>query len=1446
MKSAEHTASASPHQQKQAKPFFSKSGGDVFAREQTPFFSKRSSIQTKLTVGQPNDKYEQEADATADKVVQRLSSKDHVQNKPDIPGGITPFVQTKCAECEKEEKLQKKEEHEEKDKLNKKEEEKKEEQKPLQRKPIFESDADENKIQRKCDGCENEEKLQKKEEHEGKDKKLQKKDEDKKEEREQLNRKPIFESEGDQSGIQKKCAECEKEDTVQKATYDAVQLKSNQDHSSSAADTFIESGIQSGKGSGSVLPKGIKTQMESSMGADFSNVRIHTGDRAVQLSKDLNAQAFTHGGDIYFNSGKFDTGSKQGQHLLAHELTHTIQQGSAPINSRSESNGTASISKKANSVSLSSSVNGTGSQSATSTVAHTAAPVATTTTIESPDIQKQGEEEDQGVIISGIKDGMWALIKTASPEIHDILRYKGITTWAKEKISSFVSNTVDTLSAPIKVGANIITDVKEKFHEFSTWMASAAERIKQNDCTPFIEASEYITNILEGITGPALEKLKSFLAPIKEFIDMVWNDIGKPIWDFISKVFGAIWDDIKWVADKIWSYIKKVIKVYADIWHWFAKAVGFEGDDQDSLWEQIKKKVSAIWEAIKKKLEPYKTQLMIVGGIILLLSPAGPFIIAAAALTGIMYAASKIRHYLQDREAIIKERGFIQGVLIPGFFDAMHKAGDFLKSKAKSISDGLRKIVSSLDGIAKDVGETALSFINSIVEWLTAKFEALSNWAELQLEKLIHTLQDVFARIVKFLQPVTDILSKVGEAIADYYKLPFLVLNTLFVKIPKCVRDKIIAFMTKHVFKYIPILKEIKDVEAAWTKMQTKVTEIIDMVFKHGQLMQALWEIFQLLLDALKFPKELAVKVFNKAFDVFDTIIEKPKVFFINMLTTVKMGLSQFFDNKWTHLKNGFTKWLFGAVAGTGFYLPQAFTFSEIFKMLGSIFSIGMEKVYKSIAKKRGQETADTVRKWVNGITKAAAKAWKFLKALHENSLDDTIEMIKENGKELLNIAIDAIIDWIVKKVIEKVTVKILSMLDPTGIMPVINSIIAFYNAVETAIEKAREILEFIDGVLDNIAEVMAGTFDKAATRLENNLESAIPLFLEFLANQLSLGKLGQKIKEMAKRAEEWIDEKIDWLVDKALAAADWLVDTAKAAGRKIAGWLGLRKDFTGNDGKPHALYMEGDEENPVIIVESNPKPIKAFLNRFIEAEKASQDKKDAAREALNYIDTTIMNTIKKIKNEKDENKKADLQSELLNQFTTLSEKVRLLLGRTALSDIMEKEKYNLEGLTGTYGSMPKPTGDQFTADHQPQAAIIEYAAKLPYFKGTQMQARAEGRANAGYAINLHRIRHEEGTTYGNKGKGTLADFSDRTEDVTKSKDTGEKKRKSVVKLMKDDLAADVRKMKSVAKEKSNYADLEKFGLEKDDQDELRKDIQSQIVAGEDTIASQDLDSLAE
>src|SRR5262249_55034191 len=150
------------------------------------------------------------------------------------------------------------------------------------------------------------------------------------------------------------------------------------------------------------------------------------------------------------------------------------------------------------------------------------------------------------------------------------------------------------------------------------------------------------------------------------------------------------------------------------------------------------------------------------------------------------------------------------------------------------------------------------------------------------------------------------------------------------------------------------------------------------------------------------------------------------------------------------------------------------------------------------------------------------------------------------------------------------------------------------------------------------------------------------------------------------------------------------------------------------------------------------------------------------------------------------------LQQSLLERNTAVAEALRLLLGSGKLS-IEVKQMYLLEGLTGTYGSMPKPKGDNFTADHQPQAAVLEAAQEFGFFDKTgKLVKRAAKRAKAGFAINLHKIRHEAGATFGNKGKATKEDFNSQVKANLGGAKTDVEHRKIVVSFLKKDLARDV------------------------------------------------------
>lgn len=88
----------------------------------------------------------------------------------------------------------------------------------------------------------------------------------------------------------------------------------------------LEQQLGDSKGGGSNLSDEARSFMEPRFGTDFSDVRVHTDSNSVQMNQDIQAQAFTHGQDIYFNSGKYSPDTNEGKSLLAHELTHVVQQ----------------------------------------------------------------------------------------------------------------------------------------------------------------------------------------------------------------------------------------------------------------------------------------------------------------------------------------------------------------------------------------------------------------------------------------------------------------------------------------------------------------------------------------------------------------------------------------------------------------------------------------------------------------------------------------------------------------------------------------------------------------------------------------------------------------------------------------------------------------------------------------------------------------------------------------------------------------------------------------------------------------------------------------------------------------------------------------------------------------------------------------------------------------
>ena len=321
-------------------------------------------IQTKLQVSTPGDPFEQEADRVADTVMRMPAPETTEEKEEEKPLQAKPLATgiTRLAQRVPEQPLE--------------EEKKQVATKPLvQRAPLaVRDDDDEEKVAAKLDPSPSpqEEKKEKSVQRKSStDVPLQRKvDEDEQNEGEAVQAAPLIQRQMDEeeeevqtkllSGqsqppglfrvfgrahgdvIHRLCTECEGEREEQtgpmvhrkaasepgpddEAEDEQVQAQVAQS-SAPKLTTSLATNIYALNGGGSPLPETTRAFFEPRFGADFSQVRVHTGARAEETAKSISARAFTLGRDITFGTGQYAPESSEGQRLLAHELTHVAQQ----------------------------------------------------------------------------------------------------------------------------------------------------------------------------------------------------------------------------------------------------------------------------------------------------------------------------------------------------------------------------------------------------------------------------------------------------------------------------------------------------------------------------------------------------------------------------------------------------------------------------------------------------------------------------------------------------------------------------------------------------------------------------------------------------------------------------------------------------------------------------------------------------------------------------------------------------------------------------------------------------------------------------------------------------------------------------------------------------------------------------------------------------------------
>jgi hypothetical protein len=613
---------------------------------------------------------------------------------------------------------------------------------------------------------------------------------------------------------------------------------------------------------------------------------------------------------------------------------------------------------------------------------------------------------------------------------------------------------------------------------------------------------------------------------------------------------------------------------------------------------------------------------------------------------------------------------------------------------------------------------------------------------------------------------------------------------------------------------------------------------------KLGRLL--LWaakKFFTWALEQFGFSLGTIESIINKGVAVLKAIFTGPIKFVKNLISAAKSGLFNFAKNFLTHLKDAVFDWLTGSLEGIT--MPDSWSPKGIVKVLFQLVRLTWANV-----------KARLIKLIPAPVVEKLETSFALIKTIIDEGPIAAWEQIKEIAGDLKQGFVNAVTSWIKWKVVEESVKTVVALFTPGAGM--IRAIVAIYDTIVFFIKKAKDIFAMVGSFLGSIAEIAAGNIGGAADALEAGLARGLKLVINFLAKFLRLDGITAKIRGVL----DTIGDKVTIVIDKV---AQWIVTMAKKAGKLI----GIGKDEPApapgekaddaaapvpeakfdDEGEAHRIYVIEEGGVLVPMIRSEPKHIEEFVAAAKADGEFSATHKQTQLGEVNKALTALKTALADLGDKKQAAKKAANRVRVQKCENDLAAALKTLLAGVDIADF--NQKYKLEGLVATYGSMPKQTGDKLTPDHQPQAALVKHVAELKYldpasntkkllFADKYVRTIVGGHATGAVAINLHELRHEQGATFKQAVPG---DVIDDIRDVVDGPGTVAKKQKDVIKRVRTQLGVEVKAMKAVISRDTFFTDVVDFSKKpKQDHKPLITKIRNQITEGEDRVLNQDLD----